>query len=64
MFQFGVSWGGFESLVASGSVGMSDEDAAAVGLPANVIRLHVGLENVDTLIADLEQAFEESKKVK
>ncbi|MBQ1276440.1 MAG: PLP-dependent transferase, partial [Flavobacteriales bacterium] len=25
--------------------------------PPNLIRLHVGLEGVDTLIADLEQAF-------
>lgn len=64
MFQYGVSWGGFESLVAPGSVGLTDEEAAAIGMPANVIRIHVGLEDVDTLIADLAQAFEASKKVK
>ena len=64
MFQYGVSWGGFESLVAPGSVGLTDEEAAAIGMPANVVRIHVGLEDVDTLIADLEQAFEASKKVK
>ncbi len=63
MFQYGVSWGGFESLVAPGSVGMTDEEAAALGMPANVIRIHVGLENVDTLMADLAQAFEASRKV-
>jgi len=62
LFQYGVSWGGFESLVAVGSVGMSEEEAAAVGMPTNIIRLHVGLENIDTLIADVEQAFEASKK--
>lgn len=62
IFQHGVSWGGFESLVVSGSVGMSEEAAKAVGMPVNVVRIHAGLENVDTLIADLEQAFEESKK--
>lgn len=61
IFQHGVSWGGFESLVVSGSVGMSEEDAKAVGMPVNVVRIHVGLENVDTLIADIEQAFEKSK---
>lgn len=61
LFQYGVSWGGFESLVAVGSVGMSEEEAAAVGMPTNVIRLHVGLENIDTLIADVAQAFEASK---
>ena len=64
MFQYGVSWGGFESLVAPGSVGLTDEEAADIGMPANVIRIHVGLEDVDTLIADLAQAFEASKKVK
>lgn len=64
LFQYGVSWGGFESLVAPGSVGLSDEEAAAIGMPANVIRIHVGLEDVDTLIADLAQAFEASKQVK
>ncbi len=63
MFQYGVSWGGFESLVAPGSVGMTDAEAAVLGMPANVVRIHVGLENVDTLIADLAQAFEASKKV-
>jgi len=30
-------------------------------MPVNVVRIHVGLENVDTLIADIEQAFEKSK---
>ena len=62
IFQHGVSWGGFESLVVSGSVGMNEDAAKAVGMPVNVVRIHAGLENVDTLIADLEQAFEESKK--
>ncbi len=63
MFQYGVSWGGFESLVAPGSVGLTDEEAAAIGMPANVVRIHIGLEDVDTLMADLKQAFEASKKV-
>ncbi len=61
MFQYGVSWGGFESLVAPGSVGLTEEEASAIGMPVNVVRIHVGLENTDTLIADLEQAFERSK---
>ncbi len=62
MFQFGVSWGGFESLCVMPSVGMSEEEAASLDMPTNLIRLHVGLEDVDTLIADLAQAFEESQK--
>ena len=63
MFQFGVSWGGFESLCVMPTVGMSEEEAASLDVPTNLIRLHVGLEDVDTLIADLEQAFEASKKI-
>lgn len=63
MFQFGVSWGGFESLCVMPSVGMSEEEAASLDIPTNLIRLHVGLEDVDTLIADLDQAFEASKKI-
>jgi cystathionine beta-lyase/cystathionine gamma-synthase len=45
------------------SVGMSEEEAEFLDIPTNLIRLHVGLEDVDTLIADLEQAFEASKKI-
>lgn len=57
-FLNGCSWGGFESLAISFTVGSTPEDSAAIECPANLIRLHVGLENVETLIADLEQAFE------
>jgi len=47
-FQNGCSWGGFESL------------AIYVGTPerGNLVRIHVGLENVDTLLADLAQALD------
>jgi len=44
-FQNGCSWGGFESL------------ALYLGGPVDrLVRIHVGLENPDTLIADLDQA--------
>jgi cystathionine gamma-lyase len=56
-FQYGVSWGGFESLIVGISVGMSEKDAASGDVPLNLVRLHVGLESADTLIADLEQAL-------
>lgn len=52
VFQHGVSWGGFESLVADATV-----NKELPGVPSGVIRLHVGLENQETLIADLEQAL-------
>jgi len=56
-FQHGVSWGGFESLIIGISVGKSPEEAAALDIPTGLIRIHVGLENVDTLMEDLDQAL-------
>lgn len=48
-FRIGVSWGGVESLVIS--------PARPAG-PSPVVRLSIGLEGVDLLIADLEQALD------
>lgn len=57
VFLRGCSWGGFESLAIPFTVGTPKEYNEEIGCPANLIRLHVGIENADTLIADLEQAF-------
>lgn len=54
-FQNGCSWGGFESLCILLGAG---EEAKAYGQPENLVRMHIGLESVETLIADLEQALE------
>lgn len=40
---------------------LTDEQLAAAGIEAGMIRLSVGLENVDDIIADLEQAFSKVK---
>ena len=53
-FQRGVSWGGFESLVAP--IGWTEENEK-YGIPKHLVRIHVGLEDVDTLIADLDAAL-------
>ena len=54
-FQNGVSWGGFESLVAlSGANPVQKE----YGQPERLVRIHVGLEDIDTLINYLSQALE------
>ena len=37
---------------------LSEEDLKAAGVPHNLIRLSVGIENADDIIADLEQALE------
>ena len=55
LFQNGCSWGGFESLCLAVGGG---EEARQAGIPENLVRVHVGLENPDSLIADLEQAME------
>ena len=53
-FQNGVSWGGFESLLIY--LGVCDT-TPELGCKAPLVRMHVGLENVDTLIADLDRAL-------
>ena len=53
LFSIGVSWGGYESLVVGGTLYAKSPDD-----PTWLIRLHVGLESTDDLIADLRQALE------
>ncbi len=57
LFGIGASWGGFESLVlpTTGSVTRSAGTGAFGG---QMIRLHIGLEDVPDLIADLEAGFQ------
>jgi cystathionine beta-lyase len=56
-FQIGVSWGGFESLVISPNHGYNVEQLVKDGLDPGLIRISVGLENVDELLEDLEAAL-------
>ena len=56
-FQLGPSWGGFESLVVAPTIGLSDETLRGFMLPKGLVRIHVGLENVETLKTDLEEAL-------
>lgn len=56
-FQLGVSWGGFESLVSAVGIGKSKEEMENTGIPDGLVRIHVGLENVNTLIDDLDRAL-------
>ena len=57
LFQKGVSWGGFESLVCPLTVEANREKAAWEDLPLGLVRLHIGLENVDSLLEDLDGAL-------
>lgn len=57
-FLIAASWGGYESLVfpvAGVREWKSLSDSASV--PLNLVRLSIGLESADVLIADLEQAL-------
>jgi len=55
LFPMGYSWGGYESL-------MIPADPTSIRTATNwtggpLMRLHVGLEDTDDLIADLEKGF-------
>jgi cystathionine beta-lyase/cystathionine gamma-synthase len=56
-FRIGVSWGGVESLAIAPANGSNDARLAAQQIPRGTIRLSVGLEGVDVLWPDLEQAL-------
>ncbi len=54
--RIGCSWGGYESLVLAGRTATLFH--AEPGGPEWLIRLHVGLESTDDLLADIRQALE------
>ena len=60
LFRIGVSWGGVESLVLSPQRSDDPAHLAALdgqGVPPGLVRLSVGLEGADVLIADLDRAL-------
>jgi cystathionine beta-lyase/cystathionine gamma-synthase len=54
-FIIGVSWGGHESLVFPAL--SFDEERTNDGYSNNLIRFYIGLDEPDSLIRDLDQAF-------
>jgi cystathionine beta-lyase len=54
LFGIGFSWGGYESLAIPCDPVRS---VAATDFGGPLVRLHIGLEDVDDLTADLDQAF-------
>ncbi len=58
-FSMAYSWGGFESLVMANQPEEIQHirPGEKVDFSGTLVRLHVGLENCDDLIADLETAF-------
>lgn len=61
LFRLGVSWGGHESLVFPAEITLRQAGAAnsarAFAVSPRLIRLHVGLETLADLLADLERAL-------
>jgi len=62
LFTLAESLGGVESLVAHPAsmthAAMSGEDQAAAGISSTLLRLSIGIEHVDDLLADLVRGFE------
>jgi len=61
LFSLGVSWGGHDSLVYAPVISyykeLSPQQFQAMGIKKSLIRISVGLEDVNDLKADLEQAL-------
>jgi len=57
-FKMGYSWGGFESLILAHSNVQSLRTVTTWKYQHPLIRLHIGLEDVDDLIEDLTKGFE------
>lgn len=57
LFGIGASWGGFESLALPASVHSARSVTDWHSGRGPYVRLHIGLESVDALIADLQQAL-------
>ena len=58
IFQIGVSWGGYESLVLPAYKGINDEQLKQRRMSKMHVRLYVGIEDADSLVADLKQALD------
>jgi cystathionine beta-lyase len=57
-FLLAVSWGGYESLIFPACSLISSEDQILNGLTWNMLRIAIGLEEPEILIADLQQALQ------
>jgi cysteine-S-conjugate beta-lyase len=58
-FSMAYSWGGFESLILANQPEELNEirPAGKVDFTGTLVRVHIGLENIEDLIADLEAGF-------
>ncbi|NLY64063.1 MAG: cystathionine beta-lyase [Alcaligenaceae bacterium] len=64
LFSIGYSWGGFESLIQWVDRPTLENHAYWNRQDSQIIRLHIGLEGVEDLIADLNQALLQARAVR
>jgi cystathionine beta-lyase len=57
IFKIGVSWGGHESLILSPNHGDNEEELRKAGISTGLIRISVGLEGIEDIIDDLNNAL-------
>ncbi len=57
LFTSGPSWGGYESLAIVPALRTEPEYLDRLGVPLNLIRVHIGLEDTTLLLEDLERAL-------
>lgn len=57
-FKMGFSWGGYESLILGVNNIQAMRSATTWPYETALIRLHIGLEDIEDLIADLDRGFE------
>lgn len=57
IFKIGVSWGGFESLIIGSNHGDNIEELKKSNISPGIIRISVGLEDVTSIIDDLDNAL-------
>lgn len=60
LFGMGYSWGGYESLITPIHLGKM-RSATRLPYKGKLLRLHIGLEHPDDLIADLSRGFDRMK---
>ena len=62
LFGYGYSWGGFESLALHQELGeIGKRKYMNLNKNEHLVRLHIGLEDPDDLIADIKQALKHIK---
>jgi cystathionine beta-lyase len=61
LFHLGFSWGGFESMIMP-LLPFPEREASAWPYPGTTVRLHVGLESPDDLMADLTDGLERLRR--